>query len=254
MQEIDLDCILNLINDKELGLESKQEKDNARRKIHYIVNKMTKLLKETATKDHEVILDSFKETEILDYIKFIYEEAYNLREVDLCYQNYKFEEIQDFTEFKEELDAVYLSSKFRSKEFKYKHLNKLISFVGKSKTIHELRQNIKLLIDPLKFTRDNDPKKENEHVKFLTSEMDRLNTLAETRLETINSICGFTEQDMLGYGDVELSEEDQEIALLAQIEGAKETLRISDSDAAKMFGSSRTGLFRLRKKYKSVPS
>ena len=197
---------------------------------------------ETSTKEH-----IYDDDEVTEYIDNILEDGFNLNETELS----------DYPEF---IDAQRLkrwealiaerveASKFGSKQFKIHSLRLLRSNIARSKTMHELRQAVTMMIDPLQLWNDHcvlvqktsrkqvaiDNKDTEQYIDSLLIEIEEKDKLLAQRKRVIDEICSV------------YSEDDSDFALLRNIESAKKEHSLSDTQAAKMFGISRTKLTALR--------
>ena len=218
-----------------------------RKTIASIQKNFKEMMKTTASKNIDEILSKYNSGEINEYIKHIIDSAYKGEYTSVSYQNYRYQEIQNLRIFEENIVEIVNRSEFTSKKFKFKHLDGLVSIILRSKTIHELRQNTKLIIEPLKFAIESQDSKETDKdlINYLTLEVDRLDKLADYRLNVINSIAGELETNPFRS-----TKEEQDKELLNQIEGTKKSMNLTDIEVCKMFDTSRSSLNRLRNKYK----
>lgn len=243
-----IDVILyNLTNDgtdpKKL---SQEELEAYRLSLAAIKKAVGAKMAETSTKEH-----IYDDDEVKDYIDAILEDGYNLNETELS----------DYPEF---IDAQKLkrwdtliaerveASKFGAKVFKIHQLRLLRSNIAKSRTLHELRMSVNLMISPLQLWNDHcvlvqrtskkqvaqDNKEVDAFIDSILIENEELKKESAERKRIIDCMLSCYEEC------------DSDIQLLRNIEGAKKEHGLSDTDAAKVFGVSRKKLLSLRENIK----
>lgn len=197
---------------------------------------------ETSTKEHIYDLK-----EVTEYIDSILEDGFNLIETELS--DYPaFIDAQRLTRWSDLIAERVAASLFGAKQFKIHSLRLLRSNIARSKTMHELRQAVTMMIDPLQLWNDHcllvqktsrkqvaiDNKETDQYIDSLLIEIEEKDKLLAQRKRVIDEICSV------------YSESDSDFDTLRNIESAKKEHNLSDTQAAKMFGISRTKLTALR--------
>ena len=231
---------LDSADSKELSTEQLEERRN---QLNVIGKLVTQKMSETSTKDHNYDVGA-----ITEYIQDILEQGYKGISTELS--DYpEFVDAQHLKRFKEIIADCVEASEFGSKRFKIYSLRLLRSNIAKAKTLHELRQAVLLMISPLELYREhlalleaNSPaniregqKADMAYIDSLCAEILELQDLCNTRKRVIDELLNTYEEDC------------SDIVLLRNIESAKQQHKLSDTDAAKMFGVSRKKLLALRK-------
>lgn len=187
------------------------------------------LMAETSTKEH-----NYNTEEVKEYIKQILLDGYNLKATELS-ANPRMLEAQKLKRFEALIKECVedSSSPFCAKNFKVEHLEGLRKNIVASKTLHELRQAVKLMIAPLSYYQEQ--KLWLDEIDMLNDEIDSLTKIAEERKRVIDEIVGAYDADC------------QDMQTLKLCEQAKAKHKLSDEEAAKVGGISRKKLLRLRK-------
>ena len=198
---------------------------------------------ETSTKEHIYDIE-----DVTEYIDSILEDGFNLIETKLS--DYpEFINAQKLTRWSDLIAERVEASPFGAKEFKIHSLRFLRANIARSKTMHELRQAITMMIGPLQLWNDHyllvqktsskqvaiDNKETDQYIDSLLIEIEEKDELLAQRKRVIDEIYSV------------YSESDSDIDTLRNIESAKKEHNLSDTQAAKMFGISRTKLTALRK-------
>jgi ribosomal protein L29 len=197
---------------------------------------------ETSTKEHIYDIE-----EVTEYIDAILEDGYNLQSTELSDEP-QFVDAQRLTRWADLIAERVEASMFGAKQFKIHSLRLLRSKIAKAKTLHDLRQAVTVMIDPLQLWRDHcvlvqktsrrqvaiDNKETDQYIDDLLLEIEAKDKLLAERKRVIDEICSV------------YSEGDSDIELLRNIESAKKEHNLSDTQAAKAFGISRTKLTALR--------
>lgn len=205
---------------------------------------------ETSTKEHNYDID-----EVTEYIDNILEDGYNLQATELSDEP-QFVDAQRLTRWTDLIAERVEASKFGSKRFKIHSLRLLRSNIAKSKTLHDLRQAVTLMIDPLQLWNDHcvlvqrtskkqvalDNKQTDEYIDDLLKEIEAKDKLLAERKRVLDEILTV------------YNEQDEELLLLSNIESAKKEHNLSDTEAAKVFGCSRKKLLALRERITLVPT
>ena len=199
---------------------------------------------ETSTKEHIYDIE-----EVTEYIDSILEDGFNLQSTELSDEP-QFVDAQRLTRWADLIAERVEASMFGAKQFKIHSLRLLRSKIAKAKTLHDLRQAVTVMIDPLQLWRDHcvlvqktsrkqvaiDNKETDQYIDDLLLEIEAKDKLLAERKRVIDEICSV------------YSEGDSDIELLRNIERAKKEHNLSDTQAAKMFGISRKKLLTLRDK------
>ena len=199
---------------------------------------------ETSTKEHIYDLE-----EVTEYIDSILEDGYNLVETELS-DCPEFIDAQKLTRWSGLIAERVEASMFGAKKFKVHSLRFLRTNIARSKTMHELRQAVTMMIGPLQLWNDHcvlvqrtskkqvaiDNKETDQYIDSLLLEIEEKDKLLVERKRVIDEILTV------------YSEEDSNIALLRNIESAKTEHNLNDEQAGKMFGASRKQVRLLREK------
>lgn len=183
------------------------------------------LMAETSTKQHHYNTEALKE-----YINKILLDGYNLKATELS-ASPAFRDAQKLKRFAPIITECVESSPF-GKTFSVAHLQGLCKNIAASKTLHDLRQAVKLIIEPLKFYREQE--ETSELIAYLTSENDAIQKIADERKRVIDELVGCYDDQL------------KDIETLKLCEAAKKQHNLSDEEAAKVGGISRKKLLRLR--------
>lgn len=194
-----------------------------------------KLMSDTSKKSYAEIIDTYEDGEIEEYIDCIIEGAWTADSSTAEFVA-EHEDIQNIRCFGEQIKQAIESSPFGIKNFKIKHLQPIRTKLASSKTIHELRQWCKMIALQLEYFRNTKEELEDtkESVKWLTAETDRMYKVTKEACRVVNCVIPYYE---VGLNDV---------VLLKNIENAKKVHNLSDAEASKLFGVSRTKLLALR--------
>lgn len=205
-------------------------------KLQTAKQKIGKLMADTSTKDYAQILADFEDGEIEEYITCILESTWEA-DASKARSFYDYEDIQNLRCLGDKIKVAVEYSPFGVKNFKIKHLQSLRTKLAASKTIHELRQNCKIMAAQLEYYRASEAAiaELTEMNKWLSKETDHLHRVAEDAFRVVNGVVPFYDAGM------------DDIALLKNIESAKNNNKLSDTEAAKLFGVSRKKLLTLRK-------
>ena len=193
------------------------------------------LMAETSTKDYSEILATYEDGEIEEYISCIIEGAWTADSTKAAYIA-EHDDIQKLRCFTEQIKKAVEASPFGIKNFKIKHLQSIRTKLAASKTIHELRQWCKMMATQLEYYRsvEEELKESKQSVAWLTAETDRMYKITEEAYRVVSCVVPYYDASM------------NDIALLKNIENAKKVHNLSDTEAAKLFGVSRTKLLSLR--------
>ena len=199
---------------------------------------------ETSTKEHIYDIE-----EVTEYIDSILEDGFNLQSTELSDEP-QFVDAQRLTRWADLIAERVEASMFGAKQFKIHSLRLLRSKIARSKTLHELRQAVTMMIGPLQLWNDHyvlvqktsrkqvaiDNKETEQYIDSLHIEIEEKDKLLAQRKRVIDEIYSV------------YSESDSDFDTLRNIESAKKEHNLSDTQAAKMFGISRKKLLTLRDK------
>jgi hypothetical protein len=239
-----IDTILyNLSNDgTDPKLLSQEELAAYRLSLAAIKKAVGAKMAETSTKEHIYDID-----EVTEYIDAILKDGFNLNETELS--DYpEFIDAQKLTRWSDLIAERVEASMFGAKKFKVHSLRFLRTNIARSKTLHDLRQAVTMMIGPLQLWNDHcvlvqktshkqvaiDNKETDQYIDSLLLEIEEKDKLLAQRKRVIDEIYSV------------YSESDSDIDTLRNIESAKKEHNLSDTQAAKMFGISRTKLTALR--------
>lgn len=197
---------------------------------------------ETSTKDHIYDDDKIKE-----YIQAILEDGFNLNETVLS--DYpEFVDAQRLRRWTDMIQECVRESSFGAK-FNVACLKGLRTNISRSKTLHDLRRSVTLMIQPLQLWNDHvslqayyskkstKERKEdyNDDVSALSKEIIKVQSLSDERKRVLDSLLEVYDEGS------------EDIQILRNCESAKKQHNLSDTQAAEMFGISRSYLLKLRK-------
>lgn len=243
MQEFDLNveqlqAVLNTLDKIEIEASDtdSQVLKVIRIQLQTAKKQIGKLMSDTSTKDIQAILDTYEEGEIEEYIDCIIEGAW-LADATKAKFIAEHEDIQQLRIFGDYIKKAVEASPFGLRKFKIKHLQPIRTKLAASKTIHELRQWCKMMAAQLEYYRATEEalQEKTELIDWLTSETERMYKITEEAYRVASTIVPYYDAGM------------NDIALLKNIENAKKANNLSDTEAAKLFGVSRTKLLALRK-------
>ena len=204
-------------------------------KLQTAKKQIGKLMSDTTTKDYSEILSTYEDGEIEEYISCIIEGAWTADSAKAAYIA-EHEDIQKLRCFDEQIKKAVEASPFSIKNFKIKHLQTIRTKLAASKTIHELRQWCKMMAAQLEYYRgiEEELKESKQTVEWLSAETNRMYKITEEAYRVVSCVVPYYDAGM------------NDIALLKNIENAKKVNNLSDAEAAKLFGVSRTKLLSLR--------
>lgn len=183
------------------------------------------LMAETSTKEHKYDMEEVKE-----YINQILLDGYNLKPTELG-SHPEFKDAQNLKRFESLIAECVEQSPFGA-TFTVEHLQGLRKNIAASKTLHQLRQAVKLMIKPLEYALQQQDSL--ALLEQLADDVDSLTQLAEERKRVLDEVVGCYEDDC----------KDMETLKLCEL--AKKKHKLSDDEAAKVGGISRKKLLRLR--------
>lgn len=200
------------------------------------------LMAETSTKEH-----NYDDDEVKEYIDAILEDGFNLQATELSDEP-KFVDAQRLKRWEDLIAERVEASSFGAKKFRIHSLRLLRSNIAKAKTLHELRQAVTLMIDPLQLWNDHcvlvemtsskqqaiDNEETDQYIDSLLIEIEEKDKILKERKRVIDELVGC-------YEDV-----DQDVQTLKLCEAAKKQHNLSDVEAAKVGGISRNKLLKLR--------
>lgn len=190
---------------------------------------------------------NYEDEAVRAYIAQILNNGFNLNATALSAAP-EFRDAQKLKHFKDFIQEIVESSPFGEKQFKIHELRLQRSAIARSKTLHDLRRNVDLMIGPLKLYR------ELEELKAVAEQDDKariaeISVLLED-IEEKDSII--VEQKRMLSEVMSLYEPASDKAeLLQQIEDFKALCQCSDKEAAKVFNMSDRTIRRLRNEYGS---
>lgn len=247
-----LDTILyNLSNDgTDVKNLSQEELAAYRLSLAAIKKAVGAKMAETSTKEHIYDLD-----EVTEYIDAILEDGYNLQSTELSDEP-QFVDAQKLTRWTGLIAERVEASMFGAKNFKIHSLRLLRSNIAKAKTLHDLRQAVTLMIDPLQLWRDHcvlvqrtsakqvaiDNKETDQYIDDLLNEIEAKDKLLAERKRVLDEILTV------------YNEQDEDILLLSNIESAKAEHSLSDEQAGKLFGCTRKQVRLLRERVTIIPT
>lgn len=184
------------------------------------------LMAETSTKEH-----NYDMVEVKEYINQILLDGYNLKPTELS-DRPEFKDAQKLKRFESLIAECVELSPFGANNFHVEHLQDLRKNIATSKTLHQLRQAVKLMIKPLDYALQQEDSM--ALLEQLANDVDSLTQLAEERKRVLDEVVGCYESDC------------KDIETLKLCELAKKKHKLSDDQAAKVGGISRKKLLRLR--------
>ena len=222
------------------GMSDGEVKEH-RKAILAISKQCQKALAQTSQKEHK-----YDDALVVAYIQEILDRGFNLEETKLAY-NKSFIEAQKLTRFKPLIKGCVQNSKFSYDSFKIKDLLHQRNNIEQSSTLHELRQNVKAMIGPLRMYRESI--KEPEPIQYeLTTEEQLIIEVEQLRQELaeknriIAEITKLYDQPL-----IELKSKEETIKAIADF---KQQHNCNDEEACKVFKISRATLKRMRSEVK----
>ena len=224
------------------GMSDQQVKEH-RKAILALSKQCNKALSETSQKDH-----SYDDSLVMDYVQQVLSDGYNLVETKLA-QNKQLIEAQKLTRFKAIIKACVQQSNFSYKKFKIKELLYQRNQIEQSSTLHELRQNVKAIIGPLRMHREANKDPEPIQYKLTTEdelilEIERLEKVVAEKERVINEITSIYNDGLAASLDISRK--------VKAIDDFKKEHNCSDDQACKVFKLSRMTLSRYRKELKEA--
>ena len=184
------------------------------------------LMAETSTKEHNYDMEEVKE-----YINKILLDGYNLKPTELG-SHPEFKDAQKLKRFESLIAECVEQSPFGANTFTVEHLQDLRKNIAASKTLHQLRQAVKMMIKPLDYALQQQDSL--ALMEQLANDVDSLTRIAEERKRVLDEVVGCYESDC------------KDIETLKLCELAKKKHKLSDDEAAKVGGISRKKLLKLR--------
>lgn len=226
------------------GMSDDQVKEH-RKSILALTKQCNKALAETSQKEHD-----YDDSLVMDYIQQVLSNGHNLIETKLAH-NKKLIDAQKLGRFKSMIKACVQNSDFSHNKFKIKELAYQRNEIEQSNTLHELRQNVKAIIGPLKMHREYN--KEPEALEYaLTTEDELIIEIEQLRLELaeknriIAEITNLYDQPLIDYKN--------KIDTVKSIDDFKIVHNCNDEEACKVFNISRSTLKRMRADVKEFPT
>lgn len=212
-----------------------------------ILNKhLIKKLAETATTK----VEQYDLEAVITYIMQILADGYDLKSTTLSAFS-EFRDAQKLRCFKDLIADCVERSAFGRKAFKIHELRFQQSAIARSKTLHELRQNVDLMIGPLTLYRelselkssvDKTAKANMEETDELLLEIEEKDGKIADQSRMLSEILGQYDPSAKGT------------ELFEQIERYKATHGASDIQAAKVFNTSPSTIKRLRRRFRTMDS
>jgi hypothetical protein len=194
---------------------------------------------ETATKEH-----NYDEAFVTAYIDKVLDDGFSLIETKLSAER-ELVEAQQLKRWANLIAQRVELSPFGSKKFKIHSLRLLRSDIAQAKTLHHLRQAVAQMLGPLELYREHRAERERlaadreetmKEFESLLVDIERKDKLLAERKRVIDEILAV------------YSEDDNDLALLRNVENAKNQLNLSDAQAAALFGVNRRRLQTWREK------
>lgn len=189
------------------------------------------------------------EPALMQCINDILEDGYNLIETKLS--DYpEFKDVQHVKKWKPLIKLCVQNSPFNRESFGTKHLSHLRNKIEASNCLHSLRENVKLMIEPMQLHRDNmslttllslelrskEADITKKYIDTLENQLQAAIKLAEDRKEVIDSIMQTYDLEAEG------------IDSLRKVKEVKRQHNFSDEQACKVVGISRRQYNALREK------
>lgn len=224
------------------GLSDEQVKEQ-RKAILALDKQCKQALAATSQKDH-----NYNESLVMDYVQQVLADGYNLVETKLA-QNKQLIEAQKLTRFKPIIKACVQQSNFSYKKFKIKELLYQRNQIEQSSTLHELRQNVKAIIGPLRMYREANKEPEPIQYKLTTEdelilEIEQLKKIVAEKERVISELTSIYNDGLVASLDITRK--------VKAIDDFKKEHSCSDDQACKVFKLSRMTLSRYRKELKEA--
>ena len=228
------------ITPKELNPEELQA---YQRQLSRVSTMIAARMAETSTKEH-----NYDDDLVTAYIDKVLEDGFSLKETELS-STPELMEAQRLKRWRGLIAERVELSPFSAKKFKVHSLRLLRSNIAKAKTLLDLRQAVAQMIGPLELYREHcaereqlaaDSRETMKYIESLLVQIEHKDKLLAERKRVIDEIFAV------------YSEDDNDIALLGNIENAKKQHNMSDTQAAALFGVSRRRLQTLREKLVAV--
>lgn len=231
-----LGSILTDLDSLDIDIEDMSEDEGAayRKQLGILVARTKTLLSQTAKPKKHVDASL-----VLEYIKAILlnaEEGIYTKLSDYS----SFRDIQHTSIYADLIKSAVEASYFGSKVFNVKHLTYQRNAIAKCRTLHDLRQECKAIIEPLGYYRTQEDTKDT--VAWLTQEVETLYADVQEKNRMLESITSIYEDS---YTDLQLAR---------NIIKAKETLFLTDVEVLDVFNISKRKLSTLRANYSSQES
>lgn len=219
------------------GMSPSEVKEH-RNKIIALNKQCKEALAQTSLKEH-----NYDDSLVMNYIFKVLSAGYNLEETKLS-QDKSLADAQKLTRWKALIKACVQNSEFSYANFKIKELLYQRNAIEHSRTLHELRQNVKAIIGPLKMHREyNKPEQTIEYEisteDKLLIEVEQLKAVVVEQRRVIDAITDVYNDGVMKGLDV--------VRKVKAIDAFKQEHNCSDEQACKVFNISRMTLSRYRK-------
>lgn len=219
------------------GMSPTEVKEH-RNKILALNKQCKEALAQTSLKEH-----NYDDSLVMNYIIKVLSAGYNLEETKLSQDN-SLADAQKLTRWKALIKACVQNSEFSYANFKIKELLYQRNAIEHSSTLHELRQNVKAIIGPLKMYREyNKPEQTIEYEisteDKLLIEVEQLKAVVVEQRRVIDAITDVYNDGVMKGLDV--------VRKVKAIDAFKQEHSCSDEQACKVFNISRMTLSRYRK-------
>jgi hypothetical protein len=213
-----------------------------RKRILKLSKQCQEALGKTSTKEHD-----YDDAEVMHYVQDILEAGYSLKQTKLS-ANPNLIEAQHLTWWKHIIKACVQQSPFSEQSFKIDSLSVQRSAIEHSSTLHELRQNVRAMIGPLKMHRELTNKQDKISYEVATYEQlleenERLRLELEEKTRMLSEITKLYDEPLKGKKD--------KLDILKAVDEYKNEHSCSDDDACRFFDISRSTLKRMRKDVQS---
>lgn len=236
--------ILHIIDEqfKDIDREDEDALADSRRLMASIIQHVSVKLAANSSRQH-----NYRDEDVTQYIDTILIRGFVLQPTRLS-DFEAFEDAQTLKRWNSLIAERVEASEFSTTKFKSKALRLQRSAIAQAKTLHDLRQAVNAMIGPLTLLREHQalleatsPEQvalENEEATAYTEsvllELEAMKALAEERGRILNEVMAVYDEGL------------EDVVLLRNCEAAKKQHKLTDVQAAKMFGISRQKLNRLR--------
>lgn len=219
------------------GMSTTEVKEH-RNKILALNKQCKEALAQTSLKEH-----NYDDSLVMNYIIKVLSAGYNLEETKLSHDK-SLIDAQKLTRWKVLIKGCVQNSEFSYANFKIKELLYQRNAIEHSSTLHELRQNVKAIIGPLKMYREYNKPEEGIEYEISTEdelliEIEQLKKSLKEKERIISEITKLYDEPLIAKRD--------KLSTIQAIDAFKIEHNCNDEEACQVFNLSRSTLKRMRK-------